>query len=351
MIRPLVLALTLATPLAAQETLRPVVSEIVAENAASQRQFVGTVQAATETTLAFQTLGTLAERRVEAGDSAAEGELLARLDRVTLADDVASAEAALAAARVQETTAAAALTRAQDLVERGVAPQSRLEAAQQAEATARAEAERAEADLAHATDALRFIDLTAPMDGVVISVLAEPGAVVAAGQPILTLAAAGDREAVFDAPEAELAQLKPGDAFIVQQRGSDAALPPVAATLRLIEPVVDAATRSRRLRLTLTDPPPGFRLGALVQISPAAATAPLLTLPASAVVTEGEAYVWRITQTRSLERRPITLAGALPDGRLIVATGIAPGDEILTRGTSSVTEGQIVGPAEGAPSP
>ena len=55
------------------------------------------------------------------------------------------------------------------------------------------------------------------------------------------------------------------------------------ATLRVIDPVADPATRTRRLHLTLAvDAPDAFRLGALALVEPVAETHARTSLPATA---------------------------------------------------------------------
>src|SRR2546423_669236 len=60
-----------------------------------------------------------------------------------------------------------------------------------------------------------YTTLVADADGVVISVVAEPGQVVAAGQPVLRLAHAGEKEVVLNAPESQIAHFKPGQAAVI----------------------------------------------------------------------------------------------------------------------------------------
>jgi multidrug resistance efflux pump len=55
-----------------------------------------------------------------------------------------------------------------------------------------------------------YTTLVADADGVVDLGRAEPGQVVAAGQAVLRLARAGEKEVVLNAPEGQLARFKPG---------------------------------------------------------------------------------------------------------------------------------------------
>jgi RND family efflux transporter MFP subunit len=334
------LLLVLAQPCDA-ETARPVMSEIIAPGPGQSRSFTGTVEAEVTTNLAFLTLGRVARLDVAAGDKVTQGAVLATLDQVTLNEDLATAEAALTGARAQAQFAQQSFARIQELVNRAVASSAQLESAQAALETAKAGVSAAEADLARAKDAASYSALTAPMAGIVTATLVDPGTVVSIGTPILTLAGLTGREAMLDVPPDVLSLLKLGDTFEVTGRGSA----PVTGTLHRIEPSAGTGTRSRRIRLTLSDPPPSYRLGSLVSARLAGQTAAVVTLPASAIAGSAAApQVWRVGEGRKVSLVPVTLGQSL-GSRVVVTGGVAAGDEIIVRGVHSLTEGQTVGPS------
>jgi RND family efflux transporter MFP subunit len=345
-------------PASAAAAPRPVVSEILTADVAQARRFAGVVVAATQLNLAFQTLGRIASRDVRLGAQVKKGDVLARLDQVTLDEDVAAAEAAQSIAEAHLRTARSALARAEELAARRVAPAVRVEEARRTLASAEAARDGAAADLARARDAQGFSSLIAPMDGVIAATLVDAGAIVSPGLPVLTLAGDDGREVVIDVTDAVLRDLAIGTRFEVTARTIGSAS--VAGVLTEIEPVADAGTRTRRVHVTLTDPPAGLRLGALVRAAVLGRDGPLTTLPQSAILTgpNGPA-VWRVTAgSRALALAPVTLGPDMPGDRVVIVQGTAPGlapglapgralalgDEIMTKGVNSVTDGQIVGP-------
>jgi HlyD family secretion protein len=91
------------------------------------------------------------------------------------------------------------------------------------------EVAKAKADAARASvtlDDLRIQrrELRAPADGVVLEVLAEPGEVVAAGAPVLTLADPGRIHAYVFVPQAKLSGIDVGDRASVRADGLAAPL-------------------------------------------------------------------------------------------------------------------------------
>lgn len=328
--------------IAVAETLRPVISEIVTSERASFRSFPGVVAAEVETTLAFQTSGRLAVRRVDVGDAVQAGADLAALDQVTLAEDVAVAEAALSAAVAEADLARRSLSRVEELARRGVAATAQLEAAQAQADAADARTEAARANLSRANDAASFGTLTAPESGVVTQVFADPGAELSPATPVLSLATEAGREAQIDVPEEALAVVSKGTRFLIASRQHDTT--PVGGTLQMIEPVATSGTRGYRLRIRLDPDGDALRIGALVTAWLDTVQAALLTIPVQAVIADGTGpRVWIIGAERRAELRDVTL-GAEVGGRVVVTGGLAEGDEVLVRGVRSVEAGQQLGP-------
>ncbi|WP_273690058.1 efflux RND transporter periplasmic adaptor subunit [Ketogulonicigenium vulgare] len=335
---------------ASAQTPRPVVSEILASGAGISRDVTGVIASQSETYLSFQTLGRLRERLVDIGDSVTRGEVLARLDQVSLQQDVDAAMATLASATAQRDTTETAFDRAQSLFDRGSLSQAQLDTAQQAKANADSGVAQAEASLAAARDALNFSVLSAPYDGVIIATMAEMGDVVAAGTPVMQMVDTDRREVLFDLPESYAAALRPDQSFQVSIRTEDT--PPISGSLRLIEPVSDASLRFRRVHLSLpNDAPAAYRIGMIATVAIDGAGGALLTLPQAAIIPGDAPAVWRVDSmgdARRVTRIPVSLGEALDgfgaDPRIVILEGLAAGDEIVIRGINSLTEGQSVGP-------
>ena len=330
--------LLLALP--AQAEVRPVVTEVVSADALQARSFTGVIEAEHQSALAFQTAGRVAQLNLSVGDRVTKGQVLATLDQVTLDEDVTAARATLSSAEAAARLAAASFARVTELNSRGVASAQVLESAREARDTSAANVGAAAANLRRAEDALGFGGLTAPEDGVVLSIAVKPGTVVAAGTPVLTLALGPGREAVLDLPSDYLGLLAPGSAFTLSSRVVGAA--PLTGHLRLIEPVADEATRARRVRVTLPEAPALWRIGGLVRAEIATGSAPVISLPASAVV---DGAVWLRGAGNRAQKVAVQLGARFGD-RVVVTAGLTEGQEIIVKGVNSLTEGQELGAAE-----
>jgi RND family efflux transporter MFP subunit len=183
------------------------------------------------------------------------------------------------------------------------------------------------------------------MAGVVSALRAMPGAVIAAGDPVLTLSSEQDLEARIDLTEAELAEVGPGTEFLVW-RDRNGAGEPVRARVDRVSPVADALTRTRRVYIRLPRGTDGLHLGSLVRARRADASSTELTVPLAAVLDRPEGpAVWTVRrdgQAAAVALQPV-ITGARVRDRIEVTEGLAQGDEVVIRGVRSLDEGQPVG--------
>ncbi|SIR06668.1 RND family efflux transporter, MFP subunit [Paracoccus thiocyanatus] len=324
--------------------IRPVVSILVGDTQAAGHSVPGVIVARIEVALGFQTLGRVTARNVDIGDVVRRGDVMATLNPDDLQGDVRAAQAAVEAAQVELRTAEATAQRTRALAGRNVASTAQLEQAERALAAAQAAAQQAQSELVRARDTAGFAEMRAPFDGVVSATFANAGAVVSAGEPVLRLSTQDGIEAVIDLPDTVLSRVRQGDPYEVWTENEPGRILP--ATVSQIEPVADAATRTRRIHLAL-EQDADLRLGALVRARPAGAAAARLVLPQAAVLErDGAELVWVVSRDgdrATVALRRVQTAGPAPGGRLTIASGLAEGEEVVIRGIHSLTEGQIVG--------
>lgn len=125
---------------------------------------------------------------------------------------VAAAERRVEAARGALATARANLTNPAMRVAATAAIEQQIRQAESAVVSAQAEAARARAELQEAQANRRDLQITAPFDGVVATRAAEPGEVIAAGTPILTLINFDQVYLRGFIPEGEIGRVRVGQA-------------------------------------------------------------------------------------------------------------------------------------------
>ncbi|WP_417711854.1 efflux RND transporter periplasmic adaptor subunit [Roseibium aggregatum] len=322
------------------EAPRPVLSTIAALQLPAGSEFSGTVAPRYTTDLGFQVLGRMISRNVNVGDIVKKGDLIGQLDPAIYEFAERAAEANLSAAEAQLANAMASEKRAASLVKSGIDSIATLDSAEQTRKSAEATVSSARAELEKAREQLSYTRLIATFDGVVTEIDVNVGDVVAAGETILTLARLDAKDAIVDIPEDLIAQFK-GRTFEVTLQAFQA--PPVTAHIREIAPRADSVTRSLRIRMTLETPPPSFRLGALVTARPVGIADETITLPQTALLEEGgKTYVWIVNEdTATVHKVPIEIAKRSNDD-FIVASGLKPGERVVTAGVHSLTEAQEV---------
>ncbi|MDE1942179.1 MAG: efflux RND transporter periplasmic adaptor subunit [Betaproteobacteria bacterium] len=137
---------------------------------------------------AFEDSGRLLDIRVQEGDAVTQGQVLAELDPVRFRETAQRARAEVAAAQAALDNAEATARRQAALAHKQFAPKQSLDNAEAALRTARANRDRARAELALAEKALADTVLKAPEAGVVENRILEPGDMASPQAPVLTLA-------------------------------------------------------------------------------------------------------------------------------------------------------------------
>ncbi len=322
---------------------RPVqVAEVAFSDPQESRAWTGVVRARRETDLGFRAAGRIVERLVDVGASVTSGQPLARLDPADLALSLRAAEADLAAAEAQARQAAADAQRSRALLEaRHVSPAFD----DQRQAAARSTAEKVEAaraQVALARNRLDYSVLRAPTAGVVTTLLAESGQVVAEGTPVMRLANPAERDLVVQVPEAAIAGLAPGAVAQAAfwSRPGDAPLP---VRLRELSPQAETALRTYAARFALpAEAPDWVALGMTGTVRTAAAStgaAPVATLPLSALHDRGQGpMVWKVEGAR-LSAVPVEVVRLGEVTATLRAPALAPGDKVVALGPQLLDPG------------
>lgn len=324
----------------APEPVRPVLSTVLEPVTPDSAAAVGSVEPRYKTDLSFRVQGRLIARSVNVGDQVAEGQTVASIDTSTVEQSVRSARAELQKGQAQLVNARDTEERQRKLITSEATTKATLDSAEQTRAAAEAAVARAQANLTKALEQLGYAQLQTDFDGIVTAVSAEVGQVVSPGQTVVTVARPDIREAVVDIGADFPVPLRIGLPFTVSLQ----LLPRVhvEGRIREIAPEADSLTRTRRVRIALSDPPPSFRLGSTVTAKLASTQSTMLRVPASAVLAkDGGNFLWVVDLPAStVSLRQVELS---EDERGIeVKSGLEAGARIVTAGIHSLKPGQQV---------
>lgn len=340
---PLALAACGDKPATDPRTEVPLVRVVSARDAAAtSRSFTGTVAARVQSDLGFRVPGKVLERLVDAGQTVKRGQVLMRIDPVDLALAAHAQQEVVAAARARAQQASEDEARFRDLRGTGAISASAYDQAKAAADAAKAQLSAAEAQSEVARNATRYTELVADGDGVVVETLAEPGQVVSAGQPVVRLAHAGQREAVIQLPET----LRPaiGSTAEASLYGKDGVVVP--AKLRQLSDAADRLTRTFEARYALDGELSNAALGTTVVVrlrEAASTTQSRLSVPMGAVFDAGKGSgVWIVSGKPSrVSWRPVTVE-RIEDDAARVTGKLQRGEQVVALGAHLLREGQQV---------
>jgi RND family efflux transporter MFP subunit len=331
--------------------------------------------------------------RYDIGRSVRKGELLAELSVPEMDVELRQKEAAVqqAAAQVQQAeaamlTAQAQLDRAESQFHRleragksGVLDQESVEETRLGYKASRAALEKARADVAaakanqkvaeanrdYARTMLDYKRIRAPYDGVLthrrrnlsIGDFVQPAATGAKGEPLFVVSQLDPVRVFVNVPGADAPWIRDGDQVSLRLQGAGGAefLGTVTRNARSLD------WQNRTLRVEIDVPNPGSKLlpGMYVEATITVQHPDTWTLPAAAVLTEGEqTFSYRVENGKAI-RTPLQVGlrgGSLVEVLKMQTAGASPGEErrweditgqeeVLIAPAGSLSEGQAVQPS------
>lgn len=308
----------------------------------------GDVRARVESRLGFRVPGKIMQRKVDVGSVVTKGQVLMQLDPQDLVLTRSQAQANLGAAESQRDLAKAELKRYQDLKDKQFVSGSVLESKETSYKAAQASYAQAFAALQIQTNQAGYSQLIADVDGVITSIDAEVGQVVAAGTLVVKIAKSGEMEVVVGVPEDKvnsIANLK--DVQVRLWANSQLSFP---AQLRELAPMADPVTRTYTAKVTLPKAVEGVRLGMTATVSFAKSNvATAIRLPLTALYKDkNQTSVW-VVENQVVRLVPVQIASTL-DQDVLIGSGLQAGQMVVTAGVHFLQPGQKVNVLGQAPS-
>jgi len=324
------------------EDVRPVRAVTVSRLAASAAaELAGEVKPRVETRVGFQVTGRIARRLVDVGQTVREGQTLAMLDPADYQLGLTAARAQVSAAQVDRDQQRLDYKRFEELSRQGFISGADLERRKASLDAAEARFSQAAAQADVSGNQAAYSTLRAPAAGVVTGLDAEAGQVVTAGQSVVRIARTEEKEVLVSIPEGQLEALRQISDVRVRLWASDREL---RGRVREIAPMADPSTRTYPARVTLVDAPGSVALGMTATVTfVAPLPSSVITVPLQSLFKEGDAtFVWLLDRREMTVRRsPIKLA-SVSGNDVVIASGIAPGDTVVTAGVHVLKPGQKV---------
>jgi multidrug efflux system membrane fusion protein len=288
------------------------------------------------------------------GDNVRAGQPLFRLDDRAARADLAQARAGLSSARATAAQARADYQRAEQLVGKGFISKAVLDQRLALAEAAEAQIGSAQAAVASAETMLDYLTIRAPVSGRTGEIGFRLGANVRAGDavPLVTVNQLSPIQVRFLVPPADIAAVRaamagPGITVTARPQATAAdgtALPPLATgRLAFLDNNVDPGNGSVAAKAEFINVGDALWPGAIVMVElPLGASSPMIALPEAAVQTGRDApFVWTIGADGKVAMRDVTVAGRA-DGKVYLASGVAPGEQIVTDALSKLKPGDKV---------
>jgi len=185
--------------------------------------------------------------------------------------------------------------------------------------------------LTEASHVVSELTVRAPAGGVVIARSVNPGQVVGAGQELFTVTDLGTVWAIGDLYEKDFDAVRVGSEATVTVPGS-----PLRGRVAYIDPRVDPASRTAKVRVEVPNKGGHLRLGMYVTLSFESRSGGQVTLvPRDAVQSVGNrsvVYVLVEGDEGRFVERTVKLGAAVEDS-VEVVDGVKPGEHIVTAGS------------------
>lgn len=268
--------------------------------------------------------GTLIRLNVKEGDQVREGQVLALVADQRLNLEARGYAAQAAAAQAEAVRAQADYARIKTLYDKGIYAKARLDQAEAAAKAAQGSFDAARAQAAAGAELNAQGAILAPASGRVLKADVPAGAVVAAGQTVVTVTA-GEPLLRLEMPEAQARVLHVGDTVKLDPRD----LPNGAASGTIVQ-VYPAVTAGR---VTADISVPGLTadlVGQSVRVMVKVGERPAITLPTRFVANRyGVDYVRVLDKQGRASDVPVQLAPGPDASRVEVLSGVGGGDVLV----------------------
>jgi len=294
---------------------------VTLQSIAGTEQVPGSVIAKQNTQISSHVMAQVEQLKVRAGDKVAKGDLLVMLKQDDFKAALAQSSANINAVQASLTQAKKQLARMIDLNAQGLVSVSELDDAKAKFENLTANLAVAKQQQTQAQVSLNYTRITAPISGVVVERLTEPGDTATPGKPLITLYNPLQLQLEFNVREQQAVKLRVGDSLNVVLPSLDITTP---ATVSEIVPVADNAARSLFIRLE-ADAQLGLMPGLYAQLQlPIKSTQGVLIDPRW-VHEFGQLNMVYVLENETLVKRFVRLGSIINNQQHVIA-GLKEGD-------------------------
>ena len=302
----------------------------------------GTLDPSVRADLSSQAGGKVEAVNARPGDAVSEGDILVQVDTENLTLQLRQVRSTAEATRTNLAQSESQLERTEELSRRGIVSPSSIEQARASVDALKANLAALESQVASSEISLANATVRAPFNGIVASRSVEPGQIIGAGSPLMTIVDLDVMEMVGNAVIGTGPLIAPGQKVTITVDGL-AERSFIGEVVR-INPVATAGTRTIPIYIR-TDNTDGLLRGGMFATGQIVVDSldDVLAVPVEAVREDADgSYVLRIEDGR-LTRAGVELGANWNAGRLVhIASGLSAGDDVVTAPLAELEPGDLV---------
>ncbi len=298
----------------------------------------GTVVSAYKVEISSRLTGYVQGLEIHEGQSVRKGQLLFTVNPTEVKAQINQAKAETARAAASLVNARANYVRYRDLYLHKAATGETYHNVETAYRVAQHGYQAALAALSAARSQLRYAEVHAPFDGLVVSKLVDNGQLAGPGTPVLVVENPNHLQVQVQATEQAFVHLKLGQQINIRLEGPDYAMRTLTGEVERLVAAANPVTHTHLVKIGLQ---PGSRVysGEYAVVSIPVAQQEGIVLPAGAIHERaGIEGVFVVTSEQRAQFRMVTPGERLPRGT-VVLSGVFPGDRVIVSAKGPLANG------------
>jgi multidrug efflux system membrane fusion protein len=312
---------------------------------------LGTVQALNTVAVAAQVSGQLKALHFEEGAAIAKGDLIAEIDPRTYQAALDQALASRAQHLAQLSASRSTLKRYEELSQKNFVSAQDLENQRQTVRQQEAQIAADDAAISSARTSLGYTRITAPIDGIAGIRQVDVGNLLQANAgTIVVLTQVQPINVMYTLPAQDLDSVRKARAAgavpVTALDRSDSHAVASDGVLAVVDNQIDTSTGTFRLKAEFPNADKALWPGAFVNVRMQVRTVEDgLVVPTQAVQRgpDGD-YVYLLEAGDSVKMQPVSVAGEVDASHVMIASGLAAGDKVVTEGQFRLKPGARVTP-------
>ena len=340
----LMAALGMTSPTMAAESERVnegKVSPVLQQAVAMTEVVPGSVVPDQQAKIASRLMGYIRNLNIQVGQTVKEGQLLFSIDPTDITGQIRQAQSASLQAKAALADAKADYERFSTLYKQQSVTRQQFEKMKLQYEVAQQNVSAAEAGLEQARGQMRYAEVKAPFNGVVVQKLAVAGDLAAPGNPVLILENRQLMSVQVEVSSDLYRLLALGDAAMVTIEGQPQ---PFKATIANLVGAANPITRTHTVKLSLTGSPAGINSGAFARVAFNRGERNTLLVPKTAVQTRGGITGVFIVGDDQIARFRMVRTGLAQGDAVEIQAGVVAGEQVLITSRQTALNGdRIVG--------